>query len=259
MIINHISLTGADQIVIAKNTTQEKKISSENNQISTILPQDSTDFSVSARMTSKFNGLKQALENISNAQAMIDTADTALSQIDKILQKIKSLDMKSSNDIYTSLDRQKMQVELSALVDEVDRIASQANYNKFTLLSGDYARIGGKASIWFQIGPDRFNNKRMYIATFTAQSLKLKDKVLNITVNVSTQSGAKSAIRMIDAAIEKVAKQRADLNGYTQRFKITAAELINSIRDIEKSNDSVIDKNSTNDLIKKIRYRLDIK
>ena len=72
--------------------------------------------------------------------SFVQTADGYLNQLGDLLQRVRVLAVQSANGIYTAEDRQLMQVEISQLVDEVDRIASQAEFNRFKVLLGDYAR-----------------------------------------------------------------------------------------------------------------------
>ena len=104
------------------------------------------------------------------------------------------LAVQSSNGIYTQGDRQLIQVEVSALVDEVDRIASQAEFNKFKLLLGDYARTNPKASMWFHMGANMHQRERVYIGTMTAEGLNLKERTGKFLANLSTAEGANRTI-----------------------------------------------------------------
>src|SRR5208283_4548204 len=91
---------------------------------------DASGLAVSEKMRTQIQGLRQAERNTEDGMSFVQTAEGYLDQSASILQRIRVLAVQSSNGIYTQEDRQLIQVEVSALVDEVDRIASQAEFNK---------------------------------------------------------------------------------------------------------------------------------
>jgi len=105
---------------------------------------DASGLAVSEKMRTQIQGLRQAERNTEDGMSFVQTAEGYLEQSASILQRIRVLAVQSSNGIYSNEDRQLIQVEVSALVDEVDRIASQAEFNKFKLLLGDFARTNPK-------------------------------------------------------------------------------------------------------------------
>ncbi len=98
----------------------------------------------------------KAIEKLSSGMRINRAGDDAsgLSVSEKMSTPMRVLAIQSSHGIYTQSDRQLIQVEVSTLVNEVDRIASQAEFNKMKLLLGDFARINPRASMWFHIGPN---------------------------------------------------------------------------------------------------------
>ena len=87
--------------------------------------------------------------------------------------------MQSANGIYTDEDRMQIQVEVSALVNEVDRIASHAQFDGMNMLTGRFARLGGQntvtASMWLQIGANMDQRTRVFIGTMTSEALGIKN------------------------------------------------------------------------------------
>ena len=141
MIINHISNAYKQTFTKVKNETPDKK----RNAVPPADLRDYADLSISARMTSQLKSLKGVLKNIQQGRALVDKADAYIAEIQGVVQHIRKLAVRSANGIYTSEDRQKIQVQVSALVDEIDRIASQGNFNRFNLLTGDFSRTNPKA------------------------------------------------------------------------------------------------------------------
>jgi flagellin len=202
---------------------------------------DASGLAVSEKMRTQIQGLRQAERNAEDGMSFIQTTEGYLDQTSAILQRIRVLAVQSSNGIYTNEDRQLIQVEVSALIDEVDRIASQAEFNKFKLLLGDYSRTNPKASMWFHIGANMHQRERVYIGTMTAEGLSLKEKTGEFLANLSTADKANRTIGIIDDALQKVAKQRADLGAYYNRLEYASKGLMNAYENIQASESRIRD------------------
>ena len=201
---------------------------------------DASGLAVSEKMRSQIQGLRQAERNTEDGMSFIQTTEGYLHEINAIIQRIRVLAVQSANGIYTLEDRQLIQVEVSALVDEVDRIASQAEFNKMTLLQGDFARLNPKASMWFHMGPNMHQRERVFIQTMTAKALNLKT-MIGIPVTLSTQDSSNRAIGIMDDALHKIAKQRADLGAYYNRLEHAAKGLMNAYENIQASESRIRD------------------
>ena len=94
---------------------------------------DASGLAVSEKMRSQIQGLRQAERNTEDGMSLIQTAEGYLNETHEILQRIRVLAVQSANGTYTDEDRQLIQIEVSELVDEIDRIASQAEFNKMKL------------------------------------------------------------------------------------------------------------------------------
>jgi flagellin len=202
---------------------------------------DASGLAVSEKMRTQIQGLRQAERNTEDGMSFIQTAEGYLEQSANILQRIRVLSVQSSNGIYSNDDRQLIQVEVSALIDEVDRIASQAEFNKFKLLLGDFARTNPKSSMWFHMGPNMHQRERVYIGTMTAEGLRLKEKTGEFLANLSTADKANRTIGIIDDALHKVAKQRADLGAYYNRLETAAKGLMNAYENTQASESRIRD------------------
>ena len=120
---------------------------------------DASGLAVSEKMRAQISGLRQAERNAEDGMSMIQTAEGYLAEVADVLQRIRVLSIQSSNGIYTAQDRQMIQVEVSALVDEVDRIASQAQFNTMNLFLGEFARNSRQSSMWFHTGPNQHHRE----------------------------------------------------------------------------------------------------
>jgi flagellin len=202
---------------------------------------DASGLAVSEKMRTQIQGLRQAERNTEDGMSFIQTAEGYLDQTSSIMQRIRVLAVQSSNGIYAQQDRQLIQVEVSALVNEVDRIASQAEFNRFKLLLGDYSKLNPKASMWFHIGPNMYQRVRAYIGTMTAEALNLKERTGKFLVNLSTAEGANRSIGIIDDSLQRIAKQRADLGAYYNRLEFTSKGLMNAYENTQASESRIRD------------------
>lgn len=201
---------------------------------------DASGLAVSEKLRTQVNGLRQAERNTEDAMSFVQTTEGFLQQTGEILQRIRVLAIQSSNGIYTDEDRQMIQVEVSQLIDEVDRVASQAEFNKMNLFQGDFARGSRAASMWFHIGPNMHQRERVYIPTMTAKSLNLKSQN-NVLMTLSTADQANDAIGRIDDALNRISKQRANLGAYFNRMEHTAKGLMNAYENTQASESRIRD------------------
>jgi flagellin len=183
---------------------------------------DASGLAVSEKMRSQIRGLNQASKNIENGVSFIQTTEGYLQETTDILQRVRELAVQSSNGIYSDEDRMQIQVEVSQLVAEVDRIASQAQFNGMNMLTGRFSE-GADNIMQFQIGANMDQNARVYIGTMTAQALGLKGaQGTEDVVSISDPEAANATSGAVDSALVTVSKQRADLGAYQNRFEMAA-------------------------------------
>ena len=184
---------------------------------------DASGLAVSEKMRSQIRGLNKASENAQNGLSFIQTTEGYLQETTDIIQRIRELAVQSSNGIYTEEDRMQIQVEVSQLIAEVDRIASQAQFNGLNMLTGRFARDEGTnavtASMWFHIGANMDQRMQVYIGTMTATALNLRNLGDETIMSLESPDEANRAIGTLDEALKKLNKQRADLGGYYNRLE----------------------------------------
>jgi flagellin len=188
---------------------------------------DASGLAVSEKMRGQIRGLNQANRNIENGVSFIQATEGYLQETQDILHRIRELAVQSANGIYTPEDRMQIQVEVSQLVDEVNRIASHAQFNGMNMLTGRFANpsAGGtdQFQMYFQVGANMDQRERAYIGTMTAESLGLINaQGQGQMVSISTPDVANQAIGQVDNALKMVSRQRADLGAYQNRFELAA-------------------------------------
>ncbi len=209
---------------------------------------DASGLAVSEKMRTQIQGLRQAERNTEDGMSFIQTAEGYLNQTAQIIQRIRVLAIQSANGIYSKQDRQLIQVEVSALVDEVDRIASQAEFNRFKVLTGEFARKGGKSSMWFHLGPNMNQRERVFIGTMTASAFKFKEANA-VALKLQTPEGANRAIGILDDALQTLSKQRADLGAYYNRLQMTAKGLMTAYENIQAAESRIRDADMAEEMV----------
>jgi flagellin len=182
---------------------------------------DASGLAVSEKMRSQIRGLQQAARNAENGISFIQTAEGYLQETTDILQRIRELSVQAANGIYSEDDRMQIQVEVLQLVDEIDRVASHAQFNGMNILTGRFSTpTAGTsvASMWFHIGANIDQRIRVYIGTMTSQGLGVRT-ITGSSLSISSVDKANMTIGLVDSALTKVARQRADLGAYQERLE----------------------------------------
>lgn len=101
---------------------------------------DAAGMAISNKLHTQLRGLEQADKNSSDGISVVQTAESALSEVESILQRINELAVQAANGTYSLLDRQAIQSEVDQLTDEIDRISSSTEFNTMPLLDGTLSR-----------------------------------------------------------------------------------------------------------------------
>jgi flagellin len=221
---------------------------------------DASGLAVSEKMRSQIRGLNQASANAANGVSFIQTTEGYLQETEDILQRIRELAVQSANGIYTDEDRMMIQVEVSQLVDEIDRIASHAQFNGMNLLTGRFARQDGDnvvtASMWFHIGANMDQREQVFIGTMTAKGLGLGDLQEDTMISLAAPESANQAIGTLDAALRTVNKQRADLGAYQNRLEHAIVGLDIGAENMQASESRIRDSNMANLMVQYTRDQI---
>ncbi len=214
---------------------------------------DASGLAVSEKMRSQIRGLNQASENASNGISFIQTTEGYLQETTDIMQRIRELAVQSSNGIYSDEDRMQIQVEISALVSEVDRVASAAQFNGMNMLTGRFARATGEnvvtASMWFHIGANMDQRVQVFIGTMSAEALGVRELGTGDKLSLATPEDANRAIGVVDEALKKINKQRADLGAYQNRLEMTIKGLDIGAENLQASESRIRDTDMASQMV----------
>lgn len=254
MIINHnMSAQYANRTLKARDTAVSKNIEklSSGMRINKA-GDDASGLAVSEKLRAQVRGLNQASKNISNAVSFIQTTEGYLNETQDILHRMRELAVQSANGIYTDEDRMQIQVEVSQLVDEVNRIASHAQFNGMNMLQGAFAKSTGEntvtGSMWFQVGANVDQREQVFIGTMTAAALKLETDQ-NTPITIQTPDSANGTIAIVDAALQTVSKQRADLGAYQNRFEMAVKGVDTAAENMQAAESLLRDTNMAEEMV----------
>jgi len=249
MIINHnLSAMNANrQLGINNlNTTENMNALSSGMRINKA-GDDASGLAVSEKMRSQIRGLNQASRNAQDGISFIQTSEGYLQETSDVIQRIRELAVQASNGIYSSEDRMQIQVEVSQMVDEIDRIASHAQFNGMNMLTGRFANFTGTnevtASMWLHIGANMDQRERVYIGTMTANALGLRQVGTGDIMTISTPESANRNIGILDSALKRVNKQRADLGAYQNRLNMAIKGIDVAAENLQASESRIRDAN----------------
>ena len=259
MIINHnMSAMFADRSL----KVNETNLSKEMEKLSSGLRinragDDASGLAVSEKLRSQIRGLNQASTNASNGISFIQVTEAYLQETQDIIQRVRELAVQAANGIYSVEDRMYIQIEVSALVDEIDRIASHAQFNGMNLLTGRFAKLSGMnvitASMWFHIGANMDQRKQVFIGTMTSKGLGIRNVGDDTFINYETPDGANRAIGQLDAALKQINKQRADLGAYQNRLEHVVRGLDLGAENKQASESCIRDTNMANQMVEYTR------
>ncbi len=194
---------------------------------------DASGLAVSEKMRAQIRGLRRAERNAQDGISFIQTTEGYLQETQDILQRMRELAIQSSNGIYSDEDRMQIQVEISQLVDEINRISSHAQFNGMNMLTGRFSKETGEnavtGSMWLHIGANMDQRERVYIGTMTAQGLGIQglgaQSHAATFISIASPDNANISLSVIDSALTKVSKQRADLGAYQTRLNYASQGL----------------------------------
>jgi len=255
MIINHnLSAMFADRTLKVTQTYLDKNMEKLSSGLRiNRAGDDASGLAVSEKMRSQIRGLNQASANAQNGISFIQTTEGYLQESQDILQRLRELSVQAANGIYTDEDRMYMQIEVSALVDEIDRVASHAQFNGMNMLTGRFGRPIGEnvvtASMWLHIGANMDQREQVFIGTMTTKGLGIRNVGDDTFISVLEPDSANRAIGTLDRALKIVSKQRSDLGAYQNRLEHAIRGIDIGAENLQASESRIRDVNMANETV----------
>jgi flagellin len=217
---------------------------------------DASGLAVSEKLRSQIRGLNQAERNIQSGVSFIQATEAYLQETQDILHRLRELSVQAANGIYSDEDRMQIQVEVSQLIDEVNRIASHAQFNGMNMLTGRFSQ-DGEATMQFQIGANMDQNERVFIGTMTAESLGLQGvQGTTESISISTPESANLTVGILDSALRIVSKQRADLGAYQNRFEMASVGIASAAENLQAAESRIRDVNMASEMVDYVKNQI---
>ncbi|MAI66228.1 MAG: flagellin FliC [Alteromonas sp.] len=189
---------------------------------------DAAGLQISERMTSQVQGLDQAVRNANDAISVVQTAEGALDESTTALQRIRSLAIQAQNGVNSDEDRAALSSEITALKDEITRIADQTEFAGKNLLDGTF-------SADFLVGANSGQ------AVTVAISSDFDAAALTVAGTVDSDANAGTLLGQVDAALSTIGTQRADLGALQNRFQSTIRNLSNISENVSAARSRIQD------------------
>ena len=221
---------------------------------------DASGLAVSEKLRSQIRGLNMASFNASNGISFIQVTEGYLQETEDILQRVRELAVQASNGIYSEEDRTYIQVEVSQLVSEIDRIASHAQFNGMNMLTGRFSQSTGQntptGSMWFHIGANMDQRTQVYIGTMTAEGLGVRDVGTDTFINLENPENSNRAIGTVDSALKRVNKQRADLGAFQNRLEHAVRGIDIGAENMQAAESLIRDTNMAHQMVSYVRDQI---
>lgn len=204
---------------------------------------DAAGLSISEKMRGQIRGLEQASTNAEDGQSLIQTAEGALSEIHSVLQRMRELTVQASNDTNVSADRKAIAKEVRALTSEINRIATQTQFNTMGLLSGGFKNKK------LQVGANTNQTISITISSMTASKLGVSATVIAKVISSSTGKEITKLITTVNTAITKVSTQRSALGALQNRLDHTIANADNMAENLQSSESKIRDVDMADEMV----------
>jgi len=258
MIINHnMSAMYANRTLAARGSDVENNIEKLSSGMRiTKAADDASGLAVSEKLRGQIRGLNMAEKNIQNGVSFIQTAEGYLHETQDILHRLRELSVQSANGVYTQEDRMQIQVEVSQLVDEINRIASHAQFNGMNMMTGNFAKES-ETMMQFQVGANMDQSERVYIGTMTAQALGVQGAQGNVgTISFTTPEDSNMAIGLVDSALKVVSQQRADLGAYQNRFEMASKGVAIAAENLQAAESRIRDVDMATEMVDYVKNQI---
>lgn len=169
---------------------------------------DAAGLAIAEGFRAQVRGAQVAQRNVQDGVSLVQTAEGALSETTNILQRIRELAVQAANGTQSDNNRAAIQAEVDQLVSQLDKIASDTEFNGIRVLTG-------AQSVVLQAGYQQGQTLSLVISGATASILSVNN------LAVSSQTLAASAITIVDNALRTVNTLRATLGAYQNRLEFT--------------------------------------
>ena len=203
---------------------------------------DAAGLAISEKMRRQVRGLTQASLNAQDGISAVQTAEGALNEVHDMLQRMNELAVKAANGTNQTEDRSYIQLEINALISEIDRVQETTTFNERKLLTGSFSSV----NLWVGAETASANGIKVTISCMSASAIG----VSGVDVTGSTGSAARTAISSIKAALSSVSAQRAKLGAVQNRLEHTINNLDNVVENTTAAESQIRDTDMATEMVK---------
>ena len=201
---------------------------------------DAAGLSISEKMRGQIRGLNQASTNAQDGVSLIQTAEGALGEVHSVLQRMRELTVQASNDTNVTADRDAIAAEQTQLVAEIDRIATQTQFNTMNLLDGNFKNKN------LQVGANKSQSISVTIGAMTSAGLGVQAAGTSMTDHAT----ATTFISAVDKALGSVSKARSNLGAIQNRLEHTIANADNTAENLQAAESRIRDVDMADEMVK---------
>lgn len=217
---------------------------------------DAAGLAISEGMRSRINSLNQAMKNIDDGIGLTNVGDGALTEVHSMLQRLKTLALKSANGTYDQSNRETLNMEKDHILEEIDRIGSTTKFGEISLFSRADANTNTDPPLWqppelddtipLQIGGSAQDGEVLDVERYYIGSRELQ---LDKTDFSDVEKGQKS-VGYIENAIEAVSKVRASFGAAYMHLDHTHNNLSVTSENMQAAESQIRDTNMAEEITK---------
>ena len=190
---------------------------------------DAAGLGISERMRADIRSYAVAGRNAQDGVSLAQTAEGALNETSNNLIRMRELAVQAANGTLSTTDRATLNTEFTALVSEIDRVASQTSFNGLKLLDGT------GTTLTIQVGVDSGETISVGMSDATSSTLGIS------ALGVTTSAAANTALTAIDSAIDSVTTARGALGAAQNRMGSAIASIANARENLSAAESRIRD------------------
>ena len=233
---------------------------------------DAAGLAISSRMTAQVQGLDQAVRNANDGISLLQTAEGALIEVTNMLQRMRELAVQAANDTYTNSDRTSLNLEYSQLLQEINRVSQNAQWNGMTILNNTTAGAGAIGTGGTVAAPategTELRNVKFQVGANSSQTISAQFKDFSVPMtaggvadtaaadvatkvfsgdaklhdtSITSAANSSIAIARIDAAMNRINDERATFGAVINRLNYAGDNLTNVSLNTSESRSRILD------------------
>jgi flagellin len=230
---------------------------------------DAAGLAISSRMTAQIRGLDQAVRNANDGISLLQTSEGALIEVTNMMQRMRELSVQAANDTNTASDRTSLNLEYGQLMQEINRVAQNTQWNGMNIMNNTTIGTGGTlATPATAASPGELRNIKFQVGSNANQTIsaQLKDFTIPMTAagipdtatvpaatqifsgtarlndtDITSVSNASTAMTRLDAALGKITDERATYGAVINRLTYALDNLTNVAQNTTESRSRILD------------------